>query len=151
MKTTLQGKFLNKQHEARFNHLIDINGSFANDINYTSAGYLLSADEEVYNKALPFINANGIHFSVIFGKQDFCTGHKALVRYAYDLFTGGAGYKTIKDLTLTDLAHCDADMIPVVFNAILLYLDWDSKAAGYKAYEEMMLQMRRQCGLDDEK
>lgn len=151
MKTTIKDKFLNKQHEEHFIHLVDINRSFANDINYTSAGYLLSAYEEVYNKVLPFINADGIHFSVIFGKQDFCTGHKTLVRYAYDLFTGGAGYKTIKDLSLTDLALCDADMVPVVFNAILLYLDWDSKAAGYKAYEEMMAQMRKQCGLDDGK
>lgn len=150
MKTTIKDKFLNKQHEERFNHLVDINRSFANDINYTSAGYLLSADEEVYNKALPFISDNGIFFSSIFDK-DFCTGHKALVRYAYDLFTGGAGYKPIKDLSLTDLACCDVDMVPVVFNAIILYLDWDSKAAGYKAYEEMMAQMRKQCGVDDGK
>lgn len=138
MKTNLQGKFLSSDHKARFNQLVSINKTYANDINYTSAGYLLSANEEIFYKVLPYMKT-GIDFRTLKQKVDFSFGQFAIVRFAFDLYSGGS--PLIKDLSLTDLSGCDTDMVVAVIQAALIYLEFDDRADGYLLTKTMMAQL----------
>lgn len=137
MKTQVNDKFISKDHEARFMQLVDIKAIFANDVNYTSAGYLLSANEDVFHKVLPYISIQGINFDAIIKKVDLTSGQKFIVEVAMNLFRGAP----VKGFDLSDIASCDFAMIDAILNAIKLYVDYEGAKASAAYYEKMMRSM----------
>lgn len=126
MRTSARKFLLSKEHEQRFNQLEVLNKNFENDINYTSCGFLLSANEEIFRKVLPYISTGGIDWNGIRKKVDLTSGQLPIIQYAFDLFTSGGRYG--KDIiSLTDLAYCDREIVDAVLIAINLFLDRETR------------------------
>jgi len=115
-------KFVDKQHLDGMITLLKqcqkINESSKNvDIEYGTAAYLLSVNEDIFSKARNYVTIDGIDFRKMMIKQDFSSGSKVIVKLAGNLFTGS--YKAevspislinILDSELFDIAICAIKM-----------------------------------------
>lgn len=67
-----------------------------------SALYIITSDDELRCKCLPFVDNEGIDFNEILEKQDFSGGYNPLIRLASNLFNENYGVTPMELITKTD-------------------------------------------------
>ena len=72
------------------------------DREYLSALYIITSDDELRCKCLPFVDNEGIDFNEILEKQDFSGGYNPLIRLASNLFNENYGVTPMELITKTD-------------------------------------------------
>lgn len=85
------------------------------DLYYLPALYLLTSDEEIRKKSLPFVSDEGIDFEKI-KKNDFSSGYVTLVKLAYHLFNSANESPEIIEL----IGRLDKDNFELALQAIRL-------------------------------
>jgi len=76
--------FLDDEHEEKFFRLVS--GKFKeNDKEYSSAFYILTADEELRRKGMKYITTDGIRWDGIWD-EDWSSGYRVLLQLGESLF-----------------------------------------------------------------
>lgn len=125
MKTSVRTRFLNKEHEYRFNQLVAYNQNYESENNLAACGYLLSANPHVFKKVMKYWERTMVNWEVLMMKEYLNNTEVIIINFAYQLYCG-QDLPGVIDITLAQLTFLDVDMVRAFLMAIQLYVDFDN-------------------------
>ncbi|MGE6415574.1 hypothetical protein ACQKDD_15515 [Planococcus kocurii] len=115
-KPVLSPQFLSVSHRSLFfQQLNDLTSSQQTSPEYQAVLFILTSDDELYEKMGPYFSSDGFRSFDLFDEVDFSSGYAKIARAAADLF--GQDYKTSLSDLVGSLNH---DLFHTFLQALII-------------------------------